>query len=184
MDSRSETPNSFLPFGDFGDLAQAYIERVYGIPVVTRDIPDPLTGDLNGSEIHIDCAVTPEQRLFLLAHLFGHTVQWNVDPRAFEIGKPQTPPVQESLIPELMEYEREAARYGLALLHQASITIVDQWYCDYTACDRAYLFSYYRTGDKREPLSFWQDGTPLMPPKAIPGFTPIRRVFRLDGIVI
>ncbi len=68
------------------------IQGAYGIRIVTRDIPDPLTGDLNGSEIHIDCAVTPEERLFLLAHLFGHTVQWNVTPGAFELGGPRRPP--------------------------------------------------------------------------------------------
>ena len=67
------------PFADYCGVVQARLERHYGIPVVTRDIPDPLTGDLNGTEIHIDYAVTAEQRLFLLAHLFGHTVQWNVD---------------------------------------------------------------------------------------------------------
>jgi hypothetical protein len=181
---RPDAPPETLPFADYCSRVQEYVEKSYGIPVVTRDIPDPLTGDLDGSEIHIDCAVTPEQRLFLLGHLFGHTVQWNVDPRAFEIGKPQRPPVRAELLPELLEYEREAASYGLAMLHQAGIRSVDQWYCDYTACDQAYLFHYYRTGEKRDALSFWVDGTPLLEPKPIPRFTPVKRVFRLDGIVI
>jgi hypothetical protein len=66
-----------LPFPDLCGRVQERIEGRYRVRVVTRDIPDPLIGDLNGSEIHIDFAVTPEQRLFLLAHLFGHTVQWN-----------------------------------------------------------------------------------------------------------
>ncbi len=35
-------------------LVQARIAGYYKIPVVTRDIPDPLTGDLDGAEIHID----------------------------------------------------------------------------------------------------------------------------------
>src|SRR5579871_1540290 len=173
-----------LPFGDFCARVQEHLERDYGIPVVTRDIPDPLTGDLDGAEIHIDCAVTPEQRLFLLGHLFGHTVQWNVSARAFEIGRPQTPPVAGDLLPELLEYETEAARYGLTLFHEIGIDAADQWYCDYTACDRAYLFHYYRTGEKRSVLSFWRDGTPLLKAKVIPAFTPVKRVFRLDGIVI
>src|SRR5579871_6489693 len=126
------------PFADYCVRVQEHLEHGYGIPVVTRHIPEPLTGDLDGAEIHIDTNVTAEQRLFLLGHLFGHTVQWNVDPRAFEIGKPQKPPVSEDLLPELMEYELEAARYGLDLFHQIGITDADQWYCDYTACDRAY----------------------------------------------
>jgi hypothetical protein len=64
-----------FPFLDLCARVQERIEGRYHVRVVTRDIPDPLIGDLNGSEIHIDFAVTPEQRLFLLAHLFGHTVQ-------------------------------------------------------------------------------------------------------------
>jgi hypothetical protein len=184
MDRQSDLPRPALPFADYYARVQEHVEQRYGIPVVTRDIPAPLTGDLDGSEIHIDHGVTAEQRLFLLAHLFGHTVQWNLDPRAFEIGQPQKPPVGEDLLPELLEYEREAARYGLEMFHQIAITGADQWYCDYTGCDQAYLFHYYRTGEKRDPLSFWRNRTPLIEPKPVPPFTPVKRVFRLDGIVI
>ena len=128
---------------------QEHVERDYRIRVLTLDVPDPLTGDLDGAEIHIEFAVTPEQRFFLLAHLFGHTVQWNVNPRAYEIGEPQDPPVREDLLPALMDYERQAASYGLGMLHRIGITGVDQWFSDYTACDMAYLGHYYRTGEKR-----------------------------------
>src|ERR1700720_500081 len=106
-----------IRFADYASRVQQHLEDFYGIRVVTRDIPDPLTGDLNGAEIHIDFAVTPEQRLFLLAHLFGHTVQWNVTPDAYEFGRLREPPVKEDAIPALMEYEREAARYALGMLH-------------------------------------------------------------------
>ena len=59
-----------LQFIVYGEGVQARIEFAHGIRVVTRDIQDLLTGDLNGAE----------ERLFLLGHLFGHTVQWNVHP--------------------------------------------------------------------------------------------------------
>jgi len=160
------------------------VERDYRIRVLTLDVPDPLTGDLDGAEIHIDFAVTPEQRFFLLAHLFGHTVQWNVNPRAYEIGEPQDPPVREDLLPALMDYERQAASYGLGMLHRIGITGVDQWFSDYTACDMAYLGHYYRTGEKRSFQNFWRDNTPPLQPQEVPPFTPTRRVFRRDGIVI
>lgn len=163
---------------------QEHIERRYGVRVVTRDIPDPLIGDLDGAEIHIDCAVTPEQRLFLLAHLFGHTVQWNVDPEAFEMGQPRRPPVDEALLPAIMAYEREAAGYGIAVLHEIAIRHADRWLSDYTACDLAYLEHYYRTGEKRDPLSFRPRDTPLVEPRAVPAFTPARLVFRGSGVVI
>jgi hypothetical protein len=173
-----------IPFDEYSARAQRHLEGYYGIRVVTRDIPDPLTGDLDGAEIDIDYAVSPEQRLFLLAHLFGHTVQWNVDPSKFGIGRQYLPPVEEGLIPAVISYEGEAAGYGLAMLHQIGITDIDQWFCNYTACDQAYLVHFYRTGEKRDFRSFWNGNAPLIKPLAIPGFVPTRRAFRMDGVVI
>ncbi len=53
-----------------------------------------------------------------------------------------------------------------------------------TACDGAYLMHYYRTGEKKSFSSFRRDNTPLIEAKTVPPFTPIKRVFRRDGIVI
>jgi hypothetical protein len=173
-----------IPFADYSTAVEQHIERRYGLRVVTRDIPDPLTGDLDGIEIQIDYAVTPEQRLFLLAHLFGHTVQWNVDPGAFELGKQYRPPVDEKFFPEIMAYELEAARYGLFLLHEVDIRDLDAWFSAYTASDQAYLLHFYRTGEKGEFRDFWPANAPLLAPKPVPQFTPAKRAFRMDGIVI
>jgi hypothetical protein len=173
-----------IPFDEYSVRVQKHLENTYGIRIVTRDIPDPLTGDLDGVEIDIDYAVSPEQRLFLLAHLFGHTVQWNVDPAKFEIGRQYRPPVDEALIPAVISYEAEAAGYGLALLHQIAITDIDQWFCDYTACDQEYLLHFYRTGEKRDFRSFWGRNASLITPQPIPSFVPTRRAFRMNGIVI
>ena len=151
--------------------------------VVTRDIPDPLTGDLDGAEIHVDYSLNPEQRLFLLAHLFGHTVQWNVDPAAFVMGQPQIP-VSEELLHLLLEYELQAARFGLALLHEAGAADADQWFSDYSACDQAYLSHFYRTGEKRDFQSFWRNGTARLDPEEPPVFTPAKHPARMDGVVI
>lgn len=173
-----------IPFQEHASRVQRCLEETYGIPVVTRDIPDPLTGDLDGAEIDIDYAVTPEQRLFLLGHLFGHTVQWNTDPSNFELGRQYKPPVEENLLPAILAYESEAACYALFMLHEIGITDVDQWFSNYTACDQAYLLHFYRTGVKQDFKDFWREGAPLIMPKPIPAFTPRKRVFRMDGIVI
>ena len=173
-----------IPFAKYCAVVQQRIEQHYHLRVVTRDIPDPLTGDLDGIEIHIDYAVTPEQRLFLLAHLFGHTVQWNVDPGAFELGRQYRPPVDERLFPEIAAYEMEAASYGLSLLHEIGIRDIDPWFSAYTASDQAYLVHYYRTGEKKEFSDFWTDQAPLLKAKPIPQFTAQKRAFRMDGIVI
>jgi hypothetical protein len=173
-----------IPFADYAAVVEKHLGDRYRIPVVTCDIPDPLTGDLDGREIDIDYAVTAEQRLFLLGHLFGHTVQWNRDPGAFEIGRIYKPPVEENLIPSVIAYEGEAASYGLAMLHEAGITTVDGWFSDYTACDQAYLLHFYRTGEKTHFQNFWREGCPLVEPKPVPPFTPVKRSFRRDGVVI
>jgi len=173
-----------IPFPDCCRRVQAHVEGAYGIRVVTRDIPDPLTGDLDGLEIHIDHAATPEQRLFLLGHLFGHTVQWNLDEHNYEVGRQIQPPVEEYLIPEILQYEQEAAGYGLELLHEAGVRGADDWFSAYTACDQAYLVHFYRTGEKGDFQSFWKQNVPPVRPKPVPPLTPTRRRFRMDGIVI
>jgi hypothetical protein len=102
---------------------QEHLERFYGIRVVIRDIPAPLIGDLDGAEIHIDYAATAEERLFLLGHLFGHTVQWNINPQVLEIGRQHRPPVREDLLPAIIEYESEAAAYALEMFHDTPYII-------------------------------------------------------------
>jgi hypothetical protein len=173
-----------MQFAGYCRRVEQHIETVYGVRVVTRDIPDPLTGDLNGAEIHIDYAATPEERLFLLAHLFGHTVQWNIDADAYDLGRPRQPPVSADCLPALMDYERDAACYAVGLLHEIGITATDQWFADYAACDAAYLRHFYETGEKREFRSFWREGNPLIEGKKVPRFVPTIRSWRGDGIVI
>ena len=173
-----------LTFPQLCARVQERIENHYHVRVVTRDIPHPLIGDLNGSEIHVDAAATAEQRLFLLAHLLGHTVQWNTDPAAFELGKPRKPPVAEALLPSLLAYEQEAAEYGLGLLHETGIRNADRWFSDYSACDLAYLMHFYRTGEKKDALTFWRSNAPLVEARPIPPFAPRKLVFRSEGVVI
>lgn len=175
---------SSISFADHCRRVEELLKNRYGVAVITRDIPDPLTGDLDGLEIHIDYATTAEQRLFLLAHLFGHTVQWNIDPGAFELGRQYKPPVAKELFPAILAYEGEAACYGLSLLHEAGVMSADEWFSKYSACDQAYLLDFYRSGEKHNFQSFWPERIALLVPKPIPSFKPTRRTFRMDGIVI
>jgi len=172
------------PFTEYCLQVQRYLEEVHGLAVITRDIPDPLTGDLDGASLHVDHLLAPEQRLFLLAHLFGHTAQWNLSDRGYELGRPQQPPVEPALLQELLDYEHEAAGYALAMLHRAGVVDLDQWFSSYAACDAAYLRHYHVTGEKREFLTFWRDSAPLIAPRDAPPFVPTRRPPRTDGIVI
>ncbi len=173
-----------LAYSVYGELVEARIISGYGIRVVIRDVQDPLTGDLDGAEIHLDYLLSPEDRLFLLGHLFGLTVQWNVHPDAFEIGKLRHPPVPEQDLPPVIAYERQAAAYALTLFHEVGIHDADQWFSDFTACDMAYLTHFYRTGEKRPFREFWADGSPLILPIPVPPFRPAARILRRDGVVI
>src|SRR3977135_169480 len=65
---------------------EPYIEKRFGIPVIIRDVPDPFKGDLDGAEIQIDYANDLENAVFIIAPLFGHTVQWNLSEYARQIG--------------------------------------------------------------------------------------------------
>jgi len=66
------------------NLVADHIERRYGIPIIIGDVTDPFTSDLDGAEIKVDYANEIENALFILVHLFGHTIQWNTDPHARE----------------------------------------------------------------------------------------------------
>ena len=74
------------------DRVEALIERRWNIPVRIKDVPNPFTGDLDGHSIDIDFDLDVEDSLFILIHLFGHTVQWNVSDHARRIAfRPPAP---------------------------------------------------------------------------------------------
>jgi hypothetical protein len=185
---RSEPPVTTQPTDErmrqiFNTL-EPYIENTYGIPVRIRDVPSPFTGDLDGAEIHVDYAEEIESALFIIAHLFGHTVQWNTSEAAREIGYRLYPNPTDEQLRKLQAYELEACQYSMELFHRAGVTDVDQWLSDYSTCDFAYLMHFYKTNEKRPFKSFWRAGSPLLLPKAIPEFHPQKWVSRWQGIVV
>jgi hypothetical protein len=182
---RVSTADQFL---DVWNRVEPYIERRYGIPVVVADVANPFTGDLDGGEIRVDHDLDPEEAVFILVHLFGHTVQWNLSPRAREIGSKVVRDPSPALLAELESYEREACRYSLQLFHDAGVHHLDGWLSDFAACDFAYLHHFYTTvaggGEKRPFRSFWVEGVPRLQPLAIPEFVPTAWRSRWDGVVV
>lgn len=171
-------------FRETFNTLEAYIENRYAIRIVVTDVPSPFTGDLDGAEIQVDFANDAESALFVVAHLFGHTVQWNLDPAAREIGSRLVQNPDETLLQQLYAYELEACRYSVQLFHEAGIHELDQWLSDFAACDFAYLEHFYRTGEKREFRSFWREEQPLLQPLPIPPFRPNKWRSRWDGVVV
>ncbi len=176
-------------FREVFDVVEREIEARYGVPVRITDVPDPFTGDLDGAEIHVDWEESAESALFILVHLFGHTVQWNLSERSRELSvlllrdRPEDE-VDEAVFAELRAFEREACELSLQLLHECGVHDLDGWVSDFAACDLAYLEHFYRTREKRPFVSFWRPDQPLIHPRPIPPFHPRQWTTRADGIVI
>ncbi|NBW96652.1 MAG: hypothetical protein EBR28_07935 [Planctomycetia bacterium] len=164
--------------------ASGWATRRYGVAVTTDVVGLDLKGDLDGEEIMIATACDPETTLFLVAHLFGHTVQWNTSAAARDLGMIAPTAMPPGRLGDVTSYEIEACRYGLTLLHEAGVHDLDQWLADYAACDRAYLGHFYATGTIGEFRRFWRDGQPLLEPLPIPAFVPRRWRLRSGGIVV
>ena len=171
-------------FAEVFDRLELVIEQRWGIPVRIRDVPSPFTGDLDGAEIQIDFDLSAEDALFILIHLFGHTVQWNQSLAAREIGMRAGGAWTDAELAAVAQYEREACGYSLQLLHDAGVTDLDQWLFDFAACDAAYLMHFYKTGEKRPFREFWATPSAPVPARPIPAFTPTRWTSRWAGVVI
>lgn len=164
-------------------LLERRVERIYGVRVSCRRVCPPFKGDLDGERIWIDPSQTPEQRVFMIAHLFGHIVQWNVSGRNEKLDK-ATPPVSTELIRLVEMYERQAARFGLQLLYEVAAQDLRRWYSEYSDADTAYLKHYYLTGDIGVFEDFWRGTQVLLSPLSIPEFVPKRFIRRSAGVVI
>jgi hypothetical protein len=166
------------------ELLRAEIEQHYGIPILFVDVPAPFVGDLDGEEIWIDFEQEYELIAFNLIHLFGHTVQWNLLGQAPDIGGKAPGTYSEAELDEVDQYERDASRYGLRLLHDLGVLDLDAWLTEFSTSDIAYLVHFYRTGEKVDHRGFWHSGLPLFEPLPIPHFTPRRLKLRSSGVVI
>jgi hypothetical protein len=177
-------PPSDARFIEVFNAVEPLIERRYGIPVRITDVANPFTGDLDGAAIAIDHDISCEEAVFILVHLFGHTVQWNLSEHARTIGSDVPANPSAELLAEIAAYEMEACGYSLQLFHEAGVHDLDQWLSDFAACDARYLQHFYRTGEKLEFRSFWRDGEPLVSPRPIPAFRPEQWRGRWGGTVI
>jgi hypothetical protein len=157
--------------------ARARVET-YGIRVYIGDVLDPNTGTFDGSEIGIDYANDMEMSIFVLVHLFGHSVQWNTNPEYRTIDQRVRPGVGPELIEEARKYEHAASRLGMLLMHEAGIHDRDQWISDWCASDWKYISTFYATGKLPEWSDCRSTGHPMLEPLAIPRFQPARYAAR------
>lgn len=171
--------DSLMDYQEAYNLIEKRIESRYGIEVRISDVLDPNTGDFDGSQIAIDYDQDLEMALFVLVHLFGHTVQWNISEEFRRIGLETSAGRTEEELKAIYDYERDATRFSLALMHEAGVTDMDQWVTDWWHADWTFLEHFYRTGERFDVRSIWKAGCgePLTA-LPIPDFTPQRWISR------
>src|SRR4051794_15240552 len=101
------------------DLVERRVEDRYGVPVSISDVLDPNTGDFDGMRIQIDYDQDLESALFVLVHLFGHTVQWNISEEYRTLGADLSIGKGDQELERIYAYEKNATRYSLQLMHDA-----------------------------------------------------------------
>jgi hypothetical protein len=162
-----------LPSADMVDLWVRISSGIvkYGFVIEYRDLEPPRTGIFDGLRITIDPDVGFEMQCFLLLHLFGHSVQWVAPSLAHKVGELQHTDDRARFMEVLRDYEFEAARFGMQLMHERGATSLDQWYSDFVATDWRYVERFYET----ERIPPWTEcivsGCPLIRPAPIPPLT-------------
>ena len=149
------------------------IERAYSLKVNVGPVTGSYTGQFDGKEIWVDPDRDPEKAVFILAHLFGHTVQWNLDEKLRRLGLAVSG-VTEQDLPRIYRYEREASRFGLALLRETGELRLARWLSDCFGADWKFLARFYRTGEKVRFKKEAGADEPLLSPLSIPSFMPQR----------
>ena len=147
----------------------------YGFAVRYEDLEPPRTGIFDGLTITLDPDVGFEMQCFILLHLFGHSVQWVSPSLEQKLHDLQHTKELETFLKVLRAYEFEAAQIGMALLHEAGVLTLDQWYSDFVETDWRYVRHYYLQGI----IPVWEDcralGCEIIEPIPIPSIS-LRKV--------
>jgi hypothetical protein len=149
------------------------IERQYSLKVNVGQVTGSYTGQFDGKEIWVDLDKDPEEAVFILVHPFGHTVQWNLDEDLRRLGLSNIG-VQESDLPRIYEYERQASQLGLALLEETNEFRLARWLTSRFGADWKFLAHFYRTGEKVRFETEAGADEPLLVSIRIPRFVPKR----------
>jgi hypothetical protein len=163
-------PIGELPAEAQARLWSATVQGVirYGFTIELADLEKPKTGTFDGLVIRIDALLSLEMQCFILLHLFGHSVQWVAPSLADVLVGIQSSSDLEKFLVALKDYEQQAAKLGLTLLHEMGVTDMDQWLTDSAETDWRYVERYYREG----AIPTWEEcvvrGCPVFEPLPIP----------------
>jgi hypothetical protein len=158
------------PAADLVELWIRVTSRIvkHGFALEYRDLEPPRTGIFDGLRIVLDPDVGFEMQCFLLLHLFGHSVQWIAPSIEFKLHDLQNTADRVKFMQVLHDYEREAAGFGMTLLHEAGVTALDEWYSDFVQTDWQYVERYYQDNALPDWNTCVATGSPLIAAVPIP----------------
>ena len=136
----------------------------HGFVIELRDLEPPRTGIFDGLRIVIDPDVPFEMQCFVLLHLFGHSVQWVAPSLSPQLDALQNTSDMTRFMRVLHDYEFQAARFGMTVLHDVAILDCDDWYSDFVETDWRYVEGYYRTNE----IPRWEDCIATAPQRVEP----------------
>ncbi len=158
------------------EAVEKHILNAYGITSSIEPVVEPNTGDFDGMHIKIDTKLDWEQSLFVLLHLFGHAVQWNISEEFRKLGQETVKAATDEQLKLIYIYEKQATQYSIKALHQCRIFDMDRWLSDWWGADWKWLERFYKTGEKLDQFTVRQAIMPgeceMLTPIAIPKFKP------------
>jgi hypothetical protein len=164
------------------------IVRKMGLQILyTHNLDSFYKGDLDGKRIFIGDHLAPDEKLFNLLHLSGHSIQWNVNDLLRNLGSELYLHPDDELLEKLQTYEWQANCYALSILHQVENKKLDKWLTKKYMTDMFYLTHFYKTGEKLKKVTKIAKAYPftrVLKPIPIPHFIPTAGQRTRNGLVI
>lgn len=180
-------PTKKTDFADVLQKCEVVVQEMGLVIQYTRNLDPFFKGDLDGKIIYIGNHLSPEEKVFNLLHLAGHSVQWNIDPLLRDLGSELYRNPDDALLLRLQEYEWQANCYALSVLHKAGVFNLDKWLSRKYVIDMLYLTHFYKTGEKLKKITSVAKAYPFkreLESKSIPSFTPAAGTHTRNGLVI
>lgn len=168
-------------------------ERItaHGVAVRVESLGDGIPGAFDGVSITTNSAWDPETRCYVLAHCFGHTVQWSLDFARYDalyrelavakVNKEVNPVALQRALDDFRRYEEQASEYGAWIF--ASSPEASAAFANFARADIEAIVTFHRDGSAPPWGKFFADWNeqvareqrPITPfrPRPVPCFRPV-----------
>ena len=172
-------------YSNYLQLLSDYLLENYGLQTIYDDVVDEdfYMGSYDGSSIIVKNSLSHEYKLFLVAHLFGHTIQWNHNFCKYKAIEQELPinkhgELTKSQLNKLKSYEYEAAGYSIYILSESLGVDLSQWFSDWSNADWEYFIALSDLNNKHNTEIKVKYGSKLIPKKRVPQTTRLRKFNR------